>query len=424
MFCAASPTTANAYGRGALDLVFDGDRAFDPRIKFTRDTVATRTNSAGLIETVPINLPRLDYDPITLACKGLLIEEARTNLLTYSEQFDNAAWTKARSSISANAVTAPDGTLTADKLVEDTSASTSHLVYAASYSATSVTLTASVYAKAGERTKFAIEISNFVNSAPTSVFDLVAVTAGAVSGAGVDYSATSSGIQAVGNGWFRCWLTATKGTSNSTNVVAIDVANAAGSILYTGDGTSGLYLWGAQLEAGAFATSYIPTTASQATRAADVAVMTGANFSDWYRQDEGTFVVEAQRTNSGNFVSYPYLFQASDGTYPSSLGIYGVDGSKNITNALIFGGVSQLDYVDGITSASVFKLAFSIKANNTQMVFDGVPKVTDTSCSAPTVNKINIGAAFNGTAQMCCWLKRFTYYPTRLASATLQALTA
>jgi hypothetical protein len=114
--------------RPTLNLDFANSKIVDPRITFTRASTATRTNEKGLLETVASGAPRIDYDPVTLACKGLLVEEERTNLLTYSEQFDNAAWAKGGASILANAAIAPDGNMTADKLVENTAASTAHLI--------------------------------------------------------------------------------------------------------------------------------------------------------------------------------------------------------------------------------------------------------------------------------------------------------
>ena len=101
--------------RPSLTLDFANSQIFDPRITFTRASSGTRTNERGLIESLASGVPRIDFDPVTLACKGLLVEEQRTNLLTYSEQFDNAAWAKVGTcAVSANAISAPDGTVSAD----------------------------------------------------------------------------------------------------------------------------------------------------------------------------------------------------------------------------------------------------------------------------------------------------------------------
>ena len=110
-------STQNRAGnrRPSLNLNFQGGK-LDSRVTFARSTTGTFVGSDGLIQTAAINTPRFDYDPVTLACKGLLIEEQRVNLLTYSDDFSNAAWTKTNATVTANAVAAPDGTTTADTL--------------------------------------------------------------------------------------------------------------------------------------------------------------------------------------------------------------------------------------------------------------------------------------------------------------------
>ena len=128
--------------------------SLDSRVTFTRSgNTATVVNSSGLIATINANLPRFDFDPVTLACKGLLIEEARTNLLTYSNDFSNAIWNKNSSSITSNVITSPDGTVNASKLVE-AAATAEHTVNrstpVAIVAGSSNTL--SVFAKKGERT--------------------------------------------------------------------------------------------------------------------------------------------------------------------------------------------------------------------------------------------------------------------------------
>jgi hypothetical protein len=124
------PLTSSSYPtvRPSLNLDFANSQSVDPRITFTRASTATRVNANGLIEVVASNSPRIDFDPATQVCKGLLIEEQRTNLLTYSENFDNAAWGKQSVTVNANAAIAPDGTLTADKLIESTTNAV-HYVY-------------------------------------------------------------------------------------------------------------------------------------------------------------------------------------------------------------------------------------------------------------------------------------------------------
>ncbi len=170
---------------------------------------------------------------------------ARRNLLTFPSAFDNAAWGKTRSSISANVTTAPDGTTTADKLVEDTTASNNHhIAQAVTTGAGAYTFT--IYAKASERFRFILEHS--VSPQPQVVFNVQ--IGEVVSNSG---SPTSFSITPVGNGWYRCQMTATLSTSGSFRVF---LQNASGNTSYTGDGTSGIFIWGAQLETGSTASTF------------------------------------------------------------------------------------------------------------------------------------------------------------------------
>ena len=186
-----------------------------------------------------------------------LIKRSVTNLLLRSEEFDNAAWTKTRSSITSNTIVAPDGSLTADKITEDATATATHLI---SQTGTLISIvgsryTYSVYAKADER--------NWIAISPGSTwgyawFDISAGALGTVIDGG---GATTASITNVGNGWYRCAVSA---TAVDARGVQIFLANGNSSVSYTGDGTSGLYLWGAQLEEEAStAGEYVKTTATR-----------------------------------------------------------------------------------------------------------------------------------------------------------------
>lgn len=202
--------------------------------------------------------------------KGLLIEEQRTNLFQYSEEFDLAAWTTSRASVTANAVLAPDGTVTADKLVEDTTASNTHQIAETVSSLTAQPYTFSVFAKAGERDHIQLLLYTgaFGANVARADFDLTNETSSTVAG-----TIDNSSITAVGNGWYRVLITVTATTTGSG--IAIIYLADNGNVGYTGDGSSGLYIWGAQLEAGSFATSYIKNSGTLAgvTRDDDVAIM-------------------------------------------------------------------------------------------------------------------------------------------------------
>ena len=263
-----------------LNLDFANSQSLDKRITFSRGSIGTRVNRNGLIETIAANQPRFDYDPVTGECKGLLIEESRTNLLTYSEDFSNASWARNNQNINTNVITAPDGTLTADKLITINASPIHDLFKTPNLSSNTYTL--SIFAKAAEQNLMRLRIDDGIIGRNT-IFNL---TTGSVSS---NTNVTSSTITPYSNGWYRCSITVT------TNIINL-VFNTP--YPYSGDGTSGIYIWGAQVEQGAFPTSYIPTTASTVTRSADNADMTGTNFSSWYNQTESTIFCKFNAYNN------------------------------------------------------------------------------------------------------------------------------
>jgi hypothetical protein len=168
-------------------------------------------------------------------------------LLTFTEQFDNAAWSKANATVTANAAVAPDGTMTADKLVED-NATAIHFLGSASTPVTNTPYTASVYVKAAERTWCVVRFG-FQNIGGIWI-NLATGQKGQDQSGGV----TSFSIVDAGNGWWRISITDTPLSGNFG--IGVDLASADGVSSYTGNGTSGILLWGAQLELGSVATAY------------------------------------------------------------------------------------------------------------------------------------------------------------------------
>lgn len=407
--------------RPTLNLDFANSKAVDGRITFTRASTATRTNASGLVEAVASGVPRIDYDPVTQACKGLLVEEARTNLLTYSEEFGNAAWTKTNITVTANSTTAPDGIVSsADSIIEAAGSSQKYMRTTLATVAAG-TYTLSVYAKTYAGTRYlALEFDGGGGETRRAFFD---VANGTVT---TNYNGAVGSIASVGGGWYRCSVTVTMaGAASSTWLY---ISNSSSSISgYTGDGTSGLYIWGAQLEAGAFTTSYIPTVASQVTRAADVASMTGANFSSWYRQDEGSFVCDwAQALTTSTADTFGlYRVTGTGGALPIISARVGYSGTRKIRSFAQDTG-SVFEYTtDGGTEASSsgrHSLTYA-PTNDFATSSSGAAAITDTSGSITdfSCNTLQIGV---GTTQLNGHIARIAYYPIKLSTSQLQALTA
>jgi hypothetical protein len=398
--------------RPAFSLDFVDVGALDPRVTFTRGTTATFVGSNGFIQTAAINGPRFDYNPVTLAAKGLLIEEQRTNLLTYSEQFDNAAWSKVRSSVTNNAATSPDGTSSADKFVIDTTAAANHSTAQTVSVVSGSTYTFTVYAKASEFSQINLR---FPTQFPVGncTYDLIAgtTTVGGTIG--------SASMANAGNGWWRCTLV---GTANATGSSSgqIFLAQGGSITIATADGVSGVFLWGAQVEAGAFATSYIPTVASTVTRSADVATMTGTNFSSWYNQSEGTIVASVLNGTPAGTSNAVLSFQDGAG---SSNNRNQMSGYTAFT-ATVVGGAVQSNM--GTNTSASANLAYAYKANDFAASANGATPTTDTSGTVPsTLAYATIGRFdFGSVVSLNGCIRRITYYPQRLPNATLQALTS
>jgi hypothetical protein len=396
-------------GATTLSLNFQTATTLDPRITFTRASSATQYNSVGTLISVGSDVARFDYDPETLAPKGLLIEEQRTNLLIYSEQFDNAAWTKNNTTVSANVTIAPDGTLTADKLEPATTAATS--IYQSVVIAAS-SYTGSVYVKKGSN---ASDANRFYLRDPTTSTTLLQVA--------IDYDtlvitynigSTGASVQNVGNGWLRVSLTITS---------SLTVGNTLryGVCFVGGNETAGefAYAWGAQLEAGASPTSYIPTTSATVTRAADNASMVGSNFSSWYNQSEGTVYAAVSFTNTSSFNT---VYSITDGTISNAIRTIqwnnGTDRPLSITTA----SVGQTSYVTtGLIGGVKYCAAFTL--NNANYAKNGVLGVDDTLVTLPTVNQLSFGSTAGSSFYLNGWLQSIKYYPTRLPNGTLQGLT-
>ena len=262
-------TPARPTIRPSLLLDFANSKSVDSRIAFTRASAATYYDDKGVLQLVRDNKPRIDFNPTTGECNGLLIEEQRTNLLTYSSEFNNAAWQKTRASIISNIIVAPDGTLTGDKLVEDTTAGSHTVRNATSVTiASGTTLTASAYFKAAEGTFATIGIGDGAGiNISRATFNLSSETITVTYTANANVSTPITSFTPVGNGWYRCSVTATVSNVTVAQAWYWKGQNSNGTGSYTGDGNSGIYIWGAQLEVGAFPTSYTPTTATFTSRA-------------------------------------------------------------------------------------------------------------------------------------------------------------
>jgi hypothetical protein len=371
---------------------------------------ATRVNQNGNIEVVNADVPRIDYFG---GQASLLVEPAATNLFFRSEEFNDAYWTKTNLNTTGtppwvNVATAPDGTMTAEKLIANTANST-HSINRTGL--TSGSYTFSVFAKAGEETILSLWL---VNNTIRGQFDLSNGTI-QFSSAGV-----SSKIEPYGNGWYRCSVYSSVATTTASIYMRI-----GGS--FEGNDTNGFFIWGAQLETGSVATSYIPTTTGPVTRDADVINKT--SIASLIGQAEGTIYAEVDiRT----FANLGVIASISDGTANNRLELY------KASDKIYFDRLSSIQSTTtSISSTSTYspgilKIAVAYKSGDTIMYINGSPAVTT---QTPTftfslLTRMNVGSSRADIAQFNDRIRTAEIYPTRLPNVappgvlSLQSLTA
>ena len=261
-------------------------------------------------------------------------------------------------------------------------------------------------------------MSNFVTDSRGVTVDLTTGLIASTEPDGTDFTAISGTIKHVGNGWYRCSVTALKGSTN--NVTKLDISVRDNSFAEAGDGTSGIYVWGAQLEVGSYATSYIPTTTAAATRSADLASMTGSNFSSWYNQTEGTMVCAYRFANAVGGSTYPSPWYISGNTYTERFGLSIRDVNKNVAYDITDRNVNQF-YLEKANTADYVNLAAAYKLNDCAFSVLGQTPQTDTTVTLPTVTQLDIGKRFSGS-QLNGHIAKLSFYQKRLSNSELQAL--
>ena len=396
----------------SLDLQFATGKTLNDRVSgnnlitFSRadaTTCATYVDSNGVIQTAAANVPRFDHDPVTGESLGLLIEEERTNELARSEEFDNAYWVKNQTTVVPNNVASPDGTSTAELLLDNSSLSNHAINRITSTLSNGTDYTFSVYAKSEILNHCFLLFYSGSTAFPLTVasYDLANITASSVQGS------PNFNIQDVGNGWRRLSITKTT-IAAATSLIEVRLSQDGvwNNRTYSGSG-QGIYLWGAQLEANAsFPTSYIPTSGSAVTRSSDLASIEGTNFSSWYNQSEGTWSVDFANDLSKQG-SYQGVL-ALDSNVPRIEG-----------NSLVgFGGSTVF------SPSSTEKVALAYGSTEGRAINGSVASGSGGTITNKTKVGIGTGAITGQGYQLSTTISRLTYYPYRLADATLQEITS
>lgn len=391
-------------------------------VTFTRAGTATYFDAAGVLQIATADQPRFDHDPVTKAPKGLLIEGSRTNAITHSNDYNNAAWIKNVSgsiTLTSNAHAGLDGALTADTFA--TTAGAAGVLRTDVHTGLSVgnmvTMTLAVKPLTGY-CKIRVGYGGTAfSTAAQAVFDLIAGTSAA-------YGAeTTRNMTLLPSGYWLISLTAT-----------VTVAGTANVSIYSHDATAQTFaVYHSQSEIGAFGTSIIPTTTAAATRAADTAVMTGANFSRWFNPVEGTIAVDFSTFNTG--------ISPTGGN--SSYCVFDIDSAAAAnSDYALFLSAAYPGYRGQVTVAGTYqavfnstlplgtgaltKYALAYKANDFAASYNGGAALVDAAGTLPPApDRIAIGSPNGGTgSRLFGHIRRIRYWPNRLSNALLQEVTA
>jgi hypothetical protein len=382
-----------------------------PSALLTNTTPPTKMlfNAAGVL-TSGSNM-RTDYDPITLQPKGLVIEGVGTNTAIHSQNF--SAWAPAEVTVSSDVAVAPDGTTTADKIVETTlGGSVNRLLYG-SFTGTAAAWTLSVYAKAAERSWLYLRL-DLAGPLVGAFFNLSTGVVGTVE-AGIIAT-----IHPAGNGWYRCSVTRTL----TAVLYYYAIAETTGDTIkaHVGDGVSGLYIWGGQLELGGIPTSYIPTTTASATRATDNIFLIGASLP--VVPGVGTLLVEFLITY-GNQANCPVMeLTRSASGEQSRVHAYAIATGSNM-QALMKDSTGATSA--GITFTTlpvgvVRRIAQTWADNDFAASVTGRPQQTDTSGTAPTTHDKLFVHAHYLAAGGHKHIRKIKYLPRRVTNAELEAM--
>ena len=365
--------------------------------------------------------PRFDHDLITGESKGLLIEESRTNLIEYSEDFDsNIDIDFYSSTYNGYSAISPDGTFTASEIIWD-DLSVAGLAFGDRPAVSpGESYTLSMYIKAGSLSKIYLYhnirgTNEAENSGSSGIkYDLInGVVDEAVDPDG-KFNLTYNAVH-IGNGWHR--LSVTTIMPSDAGYLGWGMYNYESNV-QAGNNTA--YFWGAQLEQGSFPTSYIKTSGASATRSADNASITGENFSSWYRQDEGSFEINASLLSISQFQTGRFI-TISDGSTNNRIQI---DNNNTTLNFYIGKNGSEQAYSQwNRESVLDYKFAFALKENDVAFCKNNESIFSDSSVNLFSANKLDIKKENGDSEQLNGHIKKLSYYPQRLTNEQLQQLT-
>jgi len=383
-----------------------------------KEVIGGQVSGTPLLRTAAINEPRLEYDASGNPL-GLLIEEVRSNLLKYSEGF-TTGWGTFNIVTTPNIIASPDGAVSGARLQEDSSGTGGPRRFPNDTAALTANQaqTLSCFFKAGTSAYAYLTIRHSNGNVAGVEFD---VTSGTVNSTTVSGNMTLNGsdITSVGNGWYRCSVTATCSVSTGFGRYFLAMTDGSGleSTGYPNYALTGknIYAWGAQAETGSFPTSYIPTSGSAVTRTKDLASVPVERFA--YHTAQSSFVVQASTINTNNVQAAIYAGESSS----NRILIYRTGSSNNFNFQVISGGVSSAQLNQDFGE----KFAVRYKLNDMQTAVNGVAGSGDTNSPLMALDPlaIYIGSYDSSTNHWGGHIKSVQYYPKGLSNEELELLT-
>jgi hypothetical protein len=368
------------------------------------------TTTAAVSVGITADIPRLDYTGG--GCPSLLLEPQRTNLVQFSEQFNNAYHTKNQASVTANTSASPDGYTNADKLIPNTTSTDDHRLSGGTLTVVSGSAyTTSVFVKNG-----GYNVVSVRSAAGKTV--QVNLTTGAAIAYG---SPTATSVVDYGNGWYRVSITDNASSTSYAPAILVQNTTASQYPIWVGNNTDGILIYGFQVELGSYPTSYIPTLGASVTRLADAASKTG--ISSLIGQTEGT--IYAEFTAFGGFTAVRNVINLNSGGSANFVAAFYLN---NIFYArLRINNSTSFDVTKSGLTEGTHKVAIAYAANDLTMYIDGVIVGQNTAASvsfSSPLDEVSIGENTIGAEQLGGTISQALVFKTRLTNAQLAQLTA
>ena len=358
------------------------------------------TTTTAVYEGITDDVPRVDYSGG--GCPSLLLEPQRTNLSVHSEYFEASNWTALRSTIALSSSTSPEGVLNAYKLTTDNTTNNTHIIY---YGGTlsSDDYALSVYAKAGEFSKVGLGTGNLTLSAKFDLSNGSIITSGT----------HTANIEDAGNGWYRCSIVTT-----TTTPIRIVLLDDDGNISFDGDGTSGLYIYGHQVEAGSYVSSYIPTYSVSSTRVADSCSKTG--ISELIGQTEGTMFLEF-KLDKVNLPNNHTWIAIKDSSQTNRILVYMLTNESTLRGQIKHSGTAINLSFGTISDNQNIKIAFAYKSGDSAVYINGSSVATNTNTL--TFGTMDIFDFNDSSTSIDGEINQAILFPTRLTNDQLEEIT-